>query len=304
MTGRRPNPRRAGHADPGPGCPVADAAPGRSSTTSRSGCRFGGPTSPWRPASSSPGCSRSLPAIQRSRERMSAGGLRLQPPAARQEPGPVRVDAPHRILTPAASRRTPTRGLFVALLHDAGVLQDLSILDCPYNGPCSHPTTRPAELRPARGDPPHRPGALPAPALLGLRLQRRLSSRARAGPGPLESRPPMAVPVVADAPSHENYVRILDGNSPNHARRGQNVLYSDGSVRFHPTRRVSPIDQRPLPQQPAPAPARARRARRRAGAELQPDPGVRAVSRDCDCPTSLTRKRRMMKCSFACASGL
>jgi len=52
----------------------------------------------------------------------------------------------------------------------------------------------------------------------------------------------MAVPVVADAPSHENFVRILDGNSPNHARRGQNVLYSDGAVRFHPTRRVSPID--------------------------------------------------------------
>jgi hypothetical protein len=53
----------------------------------------------------------------------------------------------------------------------------------------------------------------------------------------------MAVPVVADQPDHVNYARILEGNSPNHSRRGQNVLFSDGSIRFYQTRRISPHDE-------------------------------------------------------------
>ncbi len=132
-------------------------------------------------------------------------------------------------------------GTFAAVLHDSGVLGDLSILDCPYNGPCpEHMTDLPSfeELRRIRAVNPD--------------LYRRIMCwdyAYNAGylhdsgrPGPVESRLPMAVPVVADQPPHENYVRILDGNSPNHDRRGQNVLYSDGSVRWHSSRRVGPHD--------------------------------------------------------------
>ena len=106
------------------------------------------------------------------------------------------------------------------------------MLDCPYNGPCpERATDLPSfeQLEQIRRTDPER---LSTNALLGLRLQRRLSPPS-GRPGPLESRPAMAVPVVADQPAHVNYAHILDGNSPNHDRRGQNVLFSDGSVRFH-----------------------------------------------------------------------
>lgn len=132
-------------------------------------------------------------------------------------------------------------GTFAAVLHDAGVLRDLSILDCPCNGPC-----------------PDRAQDLPSFDQLGQIRRfdpagyRHLMSWDYAynggylhdsgRPGPVESSPAVAIPVVADQPPHENYVRILEGNSPNHARRGQNVLYSDGSVRWHGNRRIGPKD--------------------------------------------------------------
>ncbi len=49
-------------------------------------------------------------------------------------------------------------------------------------------------------------------------------------------------PLLGDQPPHENFRTILDGNSPNHGGRGQNVLYSDLHVSWHNTRRLSPTD--------------------------------------------------------------
>jgi hypothetical protein len=132
-------------------------------------------------------------------------------------------------------------GTFAALLHDAGVLRDLSILDCPYNGPCSHhikdlPSFE--QLEQIRRTDPER-----YKHLLCWDYAYNVGYRHNSGrPGPLESRLAMAIPVVADQPDHANYARILEGNSPNHGRRGQNVLYSDGSARFLPTRRIGPKD--------------------------------------------------------------
>ena len=40
----------------------------------------------------------------------------------------------------------------------------------------------------------------------------------------------------------EDAQRILDGNSPNHSGRGQNVLFSDLHVGWHSTRRLGPHD--------------------------------------------------------------
>ena len=51
-----------------------------------------------------------------------------------------------------------------------------------------------------------------------------------------------SIPLLADQPSHNGAGVILAGNSPNHGRRGQNVLFSDLSLRWLPTRRVGPLD--------------------------------------------------------------
>ena len=43
------------------------------------------------------------------------------------------------------------------MLHDAGVLNDLTLLDCPCNGPCPHTVQRARRLRAGRPHPPDRP---------------------------------------------------------------------------------------------------------------------------------------------------
>lgn len=50
------------------------------------------------------------------------------------------------------------------------------------------------------------------------------------------------VPLLADQPAYDAAGNVLAGNSPNHSRRGQNVLFSDLSLRWLPTRQVSPQD--------------------------------------------------------------
>lgn len=132
-------------------------------------------------------------------------------------------------------------GTFAAVLHDAGVLDDMSILDCPCNGPCPYrhkdlPSFD--QLKQIRRSDPERYRHM----MCWDYAYNAGHYQASGVPGPLESRLPVAIPVVADQPAHENYVRILEGNSPNHARRGQNVLYSDGSVRWHGSRRIGPND--------------------------------------------------------------
>jgi len=181
-----------------------------------------------------------LPAVQRSRERMALAGCSFnlqQLGTSLAQYAAMHPSYPY----PGGGGKDAPAGMFVAQLHDAGLLRDTSILDCPYNGPCNHPrSSLPScdQLEEIRRTDPDRYRHLLCWDYAYNAGYHRESGR----PGPLQSHPPMAVPVVADAPSHENFVRILDGNSPNHARRGQNVLYSDGAVRFHPTRRVSPSD--------------------------------------------------------------
>ncbi len=52
------------------------------------------------------------------------------------------------------------------------------------------------------------------------------------------------VPLLADQPPHAPGADgiVLAGNSPNHGRRGQNVLFSDLHVAFFNTRQISPVD--------------------------------------------------------------
>lgn len=51
------------------------------------------------------------------------------------------------------------------------------------------------------------------------------------------------VPLLADQPPHDGSGQVLEGNSPNHGRRGQNVLFSDLHLRWLSTREVGPHDR-------------------------------------------------------------
>ena len=62
------------------------------------------------------------------------------------------------------------------------------------------------------------------------------------GPQPITPWLPTSVPLLADQPAFDKSGRVLAGNSPNHGRRGQNVLFSDLSLRWLPTREVGPHD--------------------------------------------------------------
>lgn len=181
-----------------------------------------------------------IPAVERSRERMNHAGCTFN---LQQLGHSLAQYASIHPYYPYPPNHQPDAhvGTFSAFLHDAGVLQDLSVLDCPYNGPRArrrHDLPSYTELERLRASDPTAYRQM-VESDYAFNVGYRHSSGSI---GPLESSLPMAVPVVADQPAHENYSRILGGNSPNHAGRGQNVLYSDGSVRFLSSRRVSPID--------------------------------------------------------------
>jgi hypothetical protein len=54
---------------------------------------------------------------------------------------------------------------------------------------------------------------------------------------------PATVPVASDGPPWSEEGGVLDGNSPNHGGRGQNVLYSDGHVSWRRNRWISANDR-------------------------------------------------------------
>jgi hypothetical protein len=181
-----------------------------------------------------------LPAVQTSRERMKQAGCVYNLQQLGHSLAQY-VSLNPFYPYPPSHQPDAHAGTFAAVLHDAGVLRDLSILDCPYNGPCPDRAQElPSfdRLRQIRRSDPDR-----YRHMMCWDYAYNVGYLHESGmPGPVESRPAMAIPVVADQPPHENYIRILDGNSPNHARRGQNVLYSDGSVRWHGSRRIGPKD--------------------------------------------------------------
>jgi len=179
-----------------------------------------------------------VPALQRSKDRVNQAGcafnlqqlgISLAQYAALHGHYPY---APHDQPNAAA-------GTFAATLHDSGMLHDVSMLDCPCNG--KHPQANAL---------PHLDtlNTLQSKApdsyrkLLGWDYAYHVGYRresGQAGPVPVGLR--SRIPLVADQPGHE-HGQILEGNSPNHGLRGQNVLFTDGHVNWHHSRRVSPLD--------------------------------------------------------------
>jgi prepilin-type processing-associated H-X9-DG protein len=181
-----------------------------------------------------------LPAVQRSKDRMyqASCGLNLQQLGR----GLAQYATLHHVY-PYATPGSPTAhaGTFAVMLHDAGLLHDVSTIHCPCRGPCQHPDPMPssqsvAQLR------AHSPahylrllGQNDYAYHLGFR-----NKSGRAGPVPVALT--SQIPLLADQPAHQAYRKILDGNSPNHGGRGQNVLFTDGHVLWHATRRIGPED--------------------------------------------------------------
>jgi hypothetical protein len=181
-----------------------------------------------------------LPAIQRSREKMSQAGCVFN----LQQLGTslAQYASLHPFLPYPPSDRSDTHaGTFASMLHDAGVLHDPSLLDCPCNG---HFPQGMKELvsfeqidQIRRTDPERYQQMLPWDYAYNVGY-RHESGR----PGPIEAVYAARVPVLADQPAHINFVSIREGNSPNHGRRGQNVLFGDGGVRWFHSRRIGPVD--------------------------------------------------------------
>jgi len=182
-----------------------------------------------------------LPAIQRSRERMNQAGCVFN----LQQLGTslAQYASLHQFLPYPPPHRADTHaGMFAVILHDAGMLQDLSLLDCPCNGPCPHVRQELAgfeQVDHIRRTDPTRYGRM---LCWDYSYNVGYRDSATGRPGPVAFAYSAGVPVIADSPDHANFTVIRAGNSPNHGRRGQNVLFGDYSVRWLSTRQANPVD--------------------------------------------------------------
>ncbi len=184
-----------------------------------------------------------LPAIQRSRERMNQAGCLFNLQQLGNSLGQYASLHPFLPYPPSHPDEAPA-GSFAVILHDAGVLDNPALLDCPCNGRCPQLPGAGAQLvsfdqmeHIRRNDPARYAGMLCWDYAYNVGYR-----HATGQPGPLEVAHSMRVPVIADQPSHENFVTIKAGNSPNHGGRGQNVLFGDGSVQWLRTRNGGPND--------------------------------------------------------------
>jgi len=180
-----------------------------------------------------------VPALQRSRDRVNQAGCAFNLQQLGISLAQYAALHGHYPYVPPGQPNAAA-GTFAATLHDSNMLHDASVLHCPCNGK-HHRTVALPHL--------DRLNALQSKApesyrqMLGWDYAYHVGYRnesGRAGPVPavgLRSR----IPLLADQPGHRSG-QILEGNSPNHGLRGQNVLFTDGHVNWHNTRRVSPLD--------------------------------------------------------------
>ncbi len=180
-----------------------------------------------------------LPAVQRSRERMNQAGCVFNLQRLGNSFGQY-ATINQLLPYPPSSRADAPAGSFAAMMHDAGVLDDPTLLDCPCNGPCAHGGHELVgfdQLETIKRTDPARYSRMVS-FDYAYNIGYRHTPRSLATPGYQGS---WQMPVLADQPDHDG-ARIRPGNSPNHAGRGQNVLFGDGSVRWYHGRRISDAD--------------------------------------------------------------
>jgi hypothetical protein len=180
-----------------------------------------------------------IPAVQRSRQQMDQAGcvFNLQQLGF----GLTQYAHQHHVY-PYATEDCPAAdaGSFAAMLHEAGLLNDLSTLDCPSNGPSPAVKSLPdmetlASIQ--QTDPLHYQRLVSRDYAYHVGY---LDEKGRPGPIPV-SLSSARLPLLADQPAYEDH-HILEGNSPNHHRLGQNVVFSDGHVGWFNSRQLGPHD--------------------------------------------------------------
>ena len=146
----------------------------------------------------------------------------------------------------ASDEEVPYAGTIVCRLNDAGFPIEPRDLVCPCSGSSKDCPERVPHLSEVAetmkssneagcrmfgtNDYAFNVGTYPSP-----------SDHAKSKAGPLPALASHAIPIIADRPAFHSGV-VLEGNSPNHAGQGQNVLFADGHSSFHPTRKVSAAD--------------------------------------------------------------
>ena len=163
------------------------------------------------------------PAVKSAREKMSQAGcgFNLQQLYAGLTGYAIRHGHYPSVVAPGSD--TPV-GSYALKLDDEDLLGDCRSLHCPCRGPCPADGPRPD---PRQIDYAYHVGFLNRDSGQTIPASPRLGSR---------------IPVLADQPPHDNSGTILEGNSPNHGGRGQNVLFSDGSIHWMSGRRLGVID--------------------------------------------------------------
>ena len=183
-----------------------------------------------------------LPAVQKSRDRMEQAGCGYNLQQLGRALWQYGSQHQHYPFGPDKNPKAPA-GAYVAMLNDCRLLPEsdlTALLDCPCNGAqVKHPPLPPfdslCELQ--RTDPKRCRAALCSDYAYNVGYQHP-SGKVVAVDAVHMSR----VPLLADQPPLEGLRTTLDGNSPNHGGRGQNVLYSDLHIGWHNTRRIGPKD--------------------------------------------------------------
>lgn len=181
-----------------------------------------------------------LPAVHRSREQMQQAGCGYnlqQLGRALWQYG----NRHHHYPFGAESDPKAPAGTFAVMLEDSGLLNDLSVLDCPCDG-----------LSGSRKPLPDFKTACQLGAADSAGCKTAIGCDYAYNTGnlqpdtgrvtPIAAVQTAMIPMLADQPLLENAHSVAPGNSPNHGGRGQNVLYTDLHVGWHNSRRLNPND--------------------------------------------------------------
>jgi hypothetical protein len=191
-----------------------------------------------------------LPALKRSREswHMAACTNNLHQLGVALN----RYAATHKTF-PAVAAGEPEgfAGTYALQLNEAGLLPDVSLLDCPSNGRNHLPRTLP-QMKALADMATHQARELPCLSKADYAYTLGFEHEGHTRPVPVHVSDHF--PLLADKPPYADSVEILEGNSPNHRGAGQNVLFVGGNVGWHPTRQLGSDRDMFLNERRLPAP--------------------------------------------------